>query len=107
MILNLTPQALAQYEARLNIFGKSLEEKTKQAIGETLTKARVTIMSFGLWEACKVSKRDLKKAKTNIDTAISPKALQLSGIKPVTELNPVLWRMAGDILKNKVPTFAV
>ena len=83
-------------------FGREVESTLKGTVTQTLGSARIAIMSIGLFDAMKLSSKNLQQAKIDINKQVSPAALRMSGIKPMTDIHSVLWRLSGEVLKGKV-----
>ena len=65
-----------------------------------MKQAGITIMSAGLYDACKLDGKNIEKAESAINLQISPPALRASGIKPVTDIHKCLWTMTRNVLNN-------
>ena len=95
-------QAFESYTQRLLAFGREVPEDRDKQITGTLKTAGVTIMEARLLDAVKLSQYDIEEAKRLINVQISPKSLERSGIKPVTDIHKAIWRAAGKVLQGKV-----
>ena len=71
------------------------------AVEKTLKTARVTILEAKLMDAILLSEKDKETAKSNINKEVAPKALEMSKISPLQDIDKLLWSSASTVLKNK------
>ena len=99
--LNLKAKANLSYSNRLDMFLRKSDGNFEKEVQGAIDLARLTIMQSKLRSAIEVMNENLDDAKRIVNEQINPKALELSGIRPVRDVHKALWRMTGSILRNR------
>ena len=89
-----------KYKKRLSLLGREPDETKKKEVGGVLKRARITILESRLLSACILSEKDHEDAVKEINKEISPEALRISGITPLTDVSSIVWKSAGLVLRG-------